>query len=40
MMLKYPIIAIGSMIMILATCILLIRPINAVRFLFGMRLKK
>jgi glucan biosynthesis protein C len=40
MMLKYPIIAVGSMIVILAIYILLIRPINAVRFLFGMRLKK
>ena len=40
MMLKYPIIAVSSMIVILAIYILLIRPINAVRFLFGMRLKK
>jgi len=40
MMLKYPIIATSSMIVILAIYILLIRPINAVRFLFGMRLKK
>jgi len=40
MMLKYPIIATSSMVVILAIYILLIRPINAVRFLFGMRLKK
>lgn len=40
MMLKYPIIAISSMAVILTIYILLIKPINAVRFLFGMRLKK
>lgn len=37
MMLKFTIIAASSMIVILAIYILLIRPINAMRFLFGMR---